>query len=666
MQMMMDCSICAETFNNRDRKIVKCHYCFFEACHACVARFLLSKEEAVCMNCHKGWGYDFISSQMTRTFMKNPYKEHIKTILMREIENGLGAYQEMAVLLNKREEIIERLTIMDTRLQKLENVLNNQFEVKVGFHGRFYKLSMTLDKENVPEARHGAFMIHHVNRLVNPLPTEQDLAMADGEVKRLETEIQKNRIMHMCAVLNMNMFYTDKVLIALSSEIAPVSLSEEEKQETLKQMDGLRTEYSKHVNDLKEHYDSMTFDEAKVKDRIDQCRSLSRQFWKYYYRVLPPTDGDYKHIEEDKTRYLKMIDYYKKEIQQNQWAQEDAYDRIHSNTQYVYNVDDNVLYPLQETFDQRAMTESILEEEEKRNEQYIQSHVDEIRRLEPFYNDIAMEYTEIQKMIRKEGKKQQGTFIRNCPETGCIGKVDVDGKCGLCGHFFCHECMREKLEGHECKKEDVDTIRELHKNTRPCPKCSVPIYKIEGCDQMWCVQCHTTFSWKTGDITRGVVHNPHFYDYRRDMGGSIQRAPGDIPCGGLPNEIEILNATNNYTMYDLWVRCVRWAETDMPSIYRRFHNVRPVKYKRYSISYLRGIIDKKRLGVLLYKNYMNEIRYSHYYDIMETLVDNMSEYMRQYVNGGDTEKECLALLNIAQNDINEMRKKYDIKVADIF
>ena len=51
---------------------------------------------------------------------------------------------------------------------------------------------------------------------------------------------------------------------------------------------------------------------------------------------------------------------------------------------------------------------------------------------------------------------------------------------------------------------------------------------------MWCVNCHQAFSWKTGEIDNGVVHNPHFYQYERDANnGELPRQAGDVLCGGL-------------------------------------------------------------------------------------------------------------------------------------
>lgn len=58
---------------------------------------------------------------------------------------------------------------------------------------------------------------------------------------------------------------------------------------------------------------------------------------------------------------------------------------------------------------------------------------------------------------------------------------------------------------------------------------------VRNCDQMWCVECHTAFSWNTGQIVTGVVHNPHYYEFLRKQGNGVApRNAGDIPCGGVP------------------------------------------------------------------------------------------------------------------------------------
>jgi hypothetical protein len=124
---------------------------------------------------------------------------------------------------------------------------------------------------------------------------------------------------------------------------------------------------------------------------------------------------------------------------------------------------------------------------------------------------------------------------RKCPDENCRGYMSSQWKCGLCDKWACSQC--HVLKGsirdaeHTCDPDTLATAKLLDKDTKPCPKCSTLIHKIEGCDQMWCTQCHTAFSWRRGTIeTR--IHNPHYYEWQRNNnGGTVPRNLGDFECG---------------------------------------------------------------------------------------------------------------------------------------
>jgi hypothetical protein len=142
----------------------------------------------------------------------------------------------------------------------------------------------------------------------------------------------------------------------------------------------------------------------------------------------------------------------------------------------------------------------------------------------------------------KPTKERKVSFIRACPAEGCRGFLSTQWKCGMCNLKACSKCHEVKDENHVCKKEDLETAALLAKEARNCPSCAATICKVSGCDQMWCTQCQTAFSWTTGEIVHsGTIHNPHYYEWMR-KNGNLQREVGDIPCGGIPHFIVIERA----------------------------------------------------------------------------------------------------------------------------
>lgn len=132
---------------------------------------------------------------------------------------------------------------------------------------------------------------------------------------------------------------------------------------------------------------------------------------------------------------------------------------------------------------------------------------------------------------------QRREFVKPCPADNCRGFLSTKWKCGLCDTNVCNACHEIKKDDveHVCKEENVETVRMMSKETKNCPKCGVITFKISGCAQIWCTECHTAWSWSTGKVETGVIHNPHYYEYLRRNGGNVPRAIGDVPCGGMPD-----------------------------------------------------------------------------------------------------------------------------------
>jgi len=167
-------------------------------------------------------------------------------------------------------------------------------------------------------------------------------------------------------------------------------------------------------------------------------------------------------------------------------------------------------------------------------------------------------------------RDNRAQFIRKCPVEGCKGFLSTGWKCGICKTKVCAKCheikkigsvleekegeerkeeeQKEEEEeegerGHVCDPNNVETAKLLKNDTKACPKCATMIFKIDGCDQMFCTQCHTAFSWNTMQIETRIIHNPHYFQYLRDQanGREIARNPLDNPCAEILPDGEAFN-----------------------------------------------------------------------------------------------------------------------------
>jgi hypothetical protein len=193
-------------------------------------------------------------------------------------------------------------------------------------------------------------------------------------------------------------------------------------------------------------------------------------------------------------------------------------------------------------------------------------------------------------------------FIMKCPAEDCRGFLSSAWKCGTCEKNFCADCHVEKKgrsdDTHVCNEEAKATAQMIKKETKPCPKCGIRISKIDGCDQMWCTGCHTTFSWHTGQaIVNARVHNPHYYEYlRRVHNGVIPREAGDNPCG-----------ENNLPDYYNFVRFVMdeipglqpQEKAQLTNIHRALVDIQDMRFRDYPIEDTRDLTKDVNIRFLM-------------------------------------------------------------------
>jgi hypothetical protein len=209
-----------------------------------------------------------------------------------------------------------------------------------------------------------------------------------------------------------------------------------------------------------------------------------------------------------------------------------------------------------------------------------------------------------------EKVKSTVTVSKPCPVTDCRGFLSRC-VCAVCGTNVCKACetivIKDDEKEHVCDPALVESVTMISKDSKCCPSCRALIFRVSGCDQMWCTLCHVSFSWNSGlIISHGIVHNPHYFDYMRANGGldclGVARNPQDVVCGGFPTMSALLG-----------MRLLKRHEVIVETIYRDINQfqdyiVRSVRatqaegppyYREKRLMYILGKLTEKHWKVLI-------------------------------------------------------------------
>jgi len=255
-----------------------------------------------------------------------------------------------------------------------------------------------------------------------------------------------------------------------------------------------------------------------------------------------------------------------------------------------------------------------------------------------------------------------GGYTRRCPADGCRGFLSKQWKCGVCDKHVCSQCHEIKTDGHECNPDNVATAQLIKKDSKPCPRCGIYIHKLEGCNQMWCTDCHTAFDWRSGAIITGNIHNPHFFEARR-AAGMQARNVNDIPCGGMPSHSEFKH--KGYESDLVFPRLVIGIVCNIQGL---IVNANEPNNMDNRLLFLEGNITEEQFRSRIRAADKKYHKQRELDDIYQMAATTVSDILRQLITDGSgmndhtAEKQIVDILNYANEALADVGNKYNSRV----
>jgi len=246
---------------------------------------------------------------------------------------------------------------------------------------------------------------------------------------------------------------------------------------------------------------------------------------------------------------------------------------------------------------------------------------------------------------KEDEKIIQEKYYGKCFDENCIGLLSKEGTCVTCDKKTCTKCLEKSEENHECNPDTLETIKFLKQDTKPCPKCHVPIHKIAGCYQMWCTACHTTFHFNTGEILQEQIHNPHYIEWlnsnrrnNRNHGGG-----GGGECG---ERLDLIVYRMSYptkniatSMHNIMREVGHIEHHIITNIRYKLNNIaneREARYKR--CLYMLNKIPEEKFKTQLFQKYKQNMRWNEVLNFFTFMKTGMTSIIEEYLVTKDFDK----------------------------
>lgn len=269
-------------------------------------------------------------------------------------------------------------------------------------------------------------------------------------------------------------------------------------------------------------------------------------------------------------------------------------------------------------------------------------------------------------------KDTQASLIGPCPVDDCMGFICRDNwSCGTCHTIICRHCHVPFANGHECKDEDRLTTEMIMKESKPCPSCAIPTFRISGCAQMWCTQCHTAWDWNTRQVDKGNIHNPHYFEWLRKTNSEVP-TPNELNQEAMPHMITIrmaldqIDVSRNSALY-----------LDIEELVRRTYHVWNVDRRKYvvpnnmddnldlRIQFMRKQINLDWFKMQLQRKEKKRAKFTGYNEVLQVFYNGSVYITHQMLHAKDKERveqlfaEWLDIIRVANSSFETIAKKYD-------
>lgn len=234
--------------------------------------------------------------------------------------------------------------------------------------------------------------------------------------------------------------------------------------------------------------------------------------------------------------------------------------------------------------------------------------------------------------------------VRPCPNRGCLGFITCEGgesPCRICQTISCNRCEEVFEEGHVCKPEVVASIQRIRNDSKPCPKCHVPIHKSFGCNMMYCTLCKTRFDWATGAIWNASdwFHNPEEQAEHQQQGEQRD----------IPNACGFSKAVTGHRSYQHYMHIQNLIQ-------RREHLVAAGNID-LRILYLHKVITEDTFKEQIYRRWKTHALYQVEIDILRGLQSRLLEHFLKYGKVRETE------MGLIYKNVNDALRKIAHKTS---